>query len=198
MANEYAQLATLKSMLNIETADTTSDALLSMALTTASRAIDRMTSRRFWLDAAPTQRIYNPNQRAAWDATGQLLMVDDIGDTSGLVVEVGSGSSWTAITKYETVPENALADGRPITALLRVYGFWGYLQGRVRVTARFGWPTVPDEVVQATLIQASRLYKRKDSPEGVIGSAEWGVVRLARVDPDVQALVGNFALPGFG
>jgi hypothetical protein len=67
---------------------------------------------------------------------------------------------------------------------------------RVRVTAKWGWPAVPDTVVQATLIQASRLYRRKDSPEGVLGSAEWGTVRLGRVDPDVYALIQQLILPG--
>jgi hypothetical protein len=52
--------------------------------------------------------------------------------------------------------------------------------------------------VQATLIQAARLYRRKDSPEGVTGSAEWGVVRLPRIDPDVSALIKDLTLPGIG
>jgi hypothetical protein len=42
-----------------------------------------------------------------------------------------------------------------------------------------------------------RLYKRKDSPEGVLGTAEWGgPVRLSRVDPDVAALLTPFVIPG--
>jgi hypothetical protein len=57
---------------------------------------------------------------------------------------------------------------------------------------------VPDEVVQATLLQAGRLYRRKDSPEGVTGSADWGMVRLPRLDPDVMALIEPYMLPGFG
>ncbi|MDX2921298.1 hypothetical protein PV370_25695, partial [Streptomyces sp. NE06-03C] len=74
----------------------------------------------------------------------------------------------------------------------------GVVGAGVQVTARWGWPAVPDEIVQATLIQAARLYKRKDSPEGVTGSAEWGVVRLSRRDPDVWALIEHYVLPGFG
>jgi hypothetical protein len=56
---------------------------------------------------------------------------------------------------------------------------------------------IPDEVTEATLIQASRLYKRKDSPEGITGSAELGVVRLGRTDPDVYELTKRFVLSGF-
>lgn len=198
MANEYSDLATLKQSLNMDSGDTSRDALLSKALTSASRSIDKATGRRFWLDSAPVARTYRLSGRTVLEADGEVLVVDDIGTLSGLVVETGSSSSWTAVTGYETTPDNALTDARPITGLLRVNGVWGYQPSRVRVTARFGWPAVPDDVVQAALIQASRLFKRKDSPEGVTGSAEWGVVRLSRRDPDVWNLIEPYVLPGFG
>jgi hypothetical protein len=198
VANEYADLATLKAHLNIESSDTTRDTLLNQALASASRGIDRDTGRRFFLDAAGVARTFNPSGKTVCDAAGERLLVNDIGSVTGLVVETGSAGSFTAVTDYETAPDNALVDSRPITALLRTSGTWGSGTARVRVTARWGWPSVPDEVVQATLIQAARLYRRKDSPEGVTGSAEWGVVRLSRVDPDVYALIKHFLLPGFG
>lgn len=197
MANEYSDLATLKLQLGVT--DTARDTLLTSALASASRAIDQMTGRRFYLDAVAVQRTYNPYGRVVCDAAGEVLLVDDIGSVTGLVVETGPASGpWTAVTDYETTPDNALARGRPVTGLLRTAGTWVSGTSRVRVTALWGWPAVPDEIVQATIIQASRLFKRKDSPEGVTGSAEWGVVRLSRVDPDVHALVQHYVLPGFG
>ncbi|WP_432247709.1 phage gp6-like head-tail connector protein [Streptomyces sanyensis] len=199
MANEYADTDTLKEHLGIEASDTSRDTVLALVLASASRGIDRDTGRRFWLDPAPTVRTYRPQRRTARDREGDVLLVDDIGSLSaGMVVESGSGTSWTAVTGYELLPENALADGRPATGLLLGAGGWGGSGTWVRVTTRFGWPTVPDEIVQATLIQAARLFKRKDSPEGVTGSAEWGVVRVSRIDPDVQALIKHFVLPAFG
>lgn len=198
VANEYVDLPTLKSALGVESDDTTRDTLLASALAAASRGIDRMTGRRFWLDTTAVERTYNPRGRTVCDTDGERLIVDDIGVTMGMVVETGSGASWSAVTGYETAPDNALVQGRPVTALLQPAGSWGYGTCRVRVTARFGWPAIPDEVVEATKIQAARLYRRKDSPEGVTGSAEWGVVRLSRVDPDVYALVQHLTLPGFG
>lgn len=198
MANEYATLADLKSMAQVDVSDTTRDTLLNMALASASRGIDAMTGRRFYLDAAAGQRTFNPRGRVVRDVDGERLLVDDIGDAAGLVVETGSGGSWTAVTGFESAPDNALVRGRPITALLLTSGMWVTGTSRVRVTARWGWPAIPDQVVQATLIQASRLFKRKDSPEGVTGSAEWGVVRLSRVDPDVYELIKHYIVPGFG
>ncbi|MEV6571866.1 phage gp6-like head-tail connector protein [Streptomyces sp. NPDC051577] len=197
MAATYADLGTLKRQLSLDDDDDTRDAQLDQALNTASRYIDRATGRRFWLDAEPAERVYRPQGRTVIEDDGAALVVDDIGSTSGLVVETGSAAAWSTIATWETLPDNALALGRPITALLRSGG-WGSGTSRVRVTARHGWPAVPDEIVQATLIQANRLYKRKDSPEGVTGSADWGVVRLSRRDPDVWNLIEPYVLPGFG
>lgn len=201
MANEYTTLATLKSLLNIESSDTTSDALLAQANAAASRGIDRITGRRFWIDPSATQRVYSPKGRVLNDLGGARFLVDDIGSTTGLVVELGStGGGWTALTDYETGPDNALVRGEPITELIRPTSIWGWgdTRTRIRVTAKFGWPAIPDEVAQATQIQALRLYRRKDSPDGVTGSAEWGVVRLSRIDPDVAALIEKLQLPGIG
>ncbi|WP_031516782.1 head-tail connector protein [Streptomyces sp. NRRL F-5123] len=197
MATSYGTLADLKARLNIEPDDTTRDALLTSALGAASRGIERATGRRFWLDEEPVTRTYNPRQRLVREDDGELLRTDDIGAVDGLVVEIGQTGSFAAVTDYEPWPDNALADGEPITGLLRVMNIWAIPIMRIRVTAQFGWPAVPDEVTEAALIQANRLYKRKDSPEGIIGNAEWGVVRLSRRDPDVWNLIEQFVLPGF-
>jgi hypothetical protein len=198
VANEYGDLGALKERLGIESSDTSRDSLLTKALAAASRGIDRATGRRFWLDPAVVARTFNPRGRVVREADGDVFLVDDIGSIAGLIVETGSGASFAAVTGYETAPDNALLDGQPITGLRRVNGFWGTATSRVRITARFGWPSVPDDVAEAALIQAARLFRRKDSPEGVTGSAEWGVVRLSRRDPDVWNLIEPFILPGFG
>lgn len=193
--HEYADRAALKDALGIETDDDTRDALLDRALAAASRGIDTATGRRFWLDDEPTARVYRTAGRTLWGDLGQILNVDDIGIATGLAIATGTPGAWSTVADVETTPDNALARGRPITGLL-VSGGWG--AQRVQVTAQWGWPAVPDEIAQATVIQAARLYRRKDSPEGVTGSAEWGVVRLSRRDPDVWALIEHFILPGFG
>lgn len=198
MANEYVTLEDLKVQLGIEAADITRDALLDRARRSASRSIDKTCGRRFWLDASAVQRTFNPRGRIVREDDGDLFLVDDIGSIAGLVVETGSGASFTAVTGYETNPDNALADGKPVTGLLRPLATWGIATTRLRVTAKFGWPAVPDDIAEAAMIQATRLFKRKDSPEGIIGSAEWGVRNLSRRDPDVWALIEPYILPGFG
>lgn len=199
MANEYAALSLLKNSLGIS--DYLRDDLLNQALASASRSIDRTCGQRFYLDTSTSQRTYNPARRVCADESGELLLIDPIGSLTGLVVETGSGSSWAAITDYETYPDNAIADGVPVTGLLRASSLWSWNYGsttRVRVTALWGWPAVPEAIETATLIQASRFFKRKDSPEGVLGSADWGAVRLSRRDPDVWNLIEPYVLPGLG
>jgi hypothetical protein len=49
----------------------------------------------------------------------------------------------------------------------------------------------PADLAEAETIYAARLYTRKDSPEGVAGWGELGVIRL-RDDPDVRRLIGPY------
>lgn len=193
----YASLVELKDAMHIT--DTDRDALLTRNLNAASRYIDRSCGRRFWLDPAPVARILNPRRRLVPDRDGSRLLVDDIGSLTGLIVEGGRAPSWSTITTaMEAEPTDAVERGLPITSLLYVGGYFPPGLGqRIRVTARWGYPAVPDEIVQATLIQANRLFKRKDSPEGIIGSADWGGVRLGRADPDVYALIEHHILHNF-
>jgi hypothetical protein len=183
-ATTYATLPELKAMRGID--DTDDDLMLGKALVVASRRIDGKTNRRFWLDDEAVARTFS----AAGRVTAGRLLVDDIGSLDDLVVETGTTGSWTATTDYETGPDNALSQGWPVTEL--VASGWSC---RVRITARWGWPAVPEDIQMATLMLASRLYLRKDSPQGVLNSAEWGPVRVSRWDPDVEALVAPYIQP---
>lgn len=192
----YASIDAVKDALKIT--DNSRDELLTSALSAASRHIDRTCGRRFWLDAEPTARTLNARGRTVEDDDGEHLLVADIGDLDALRVEVGFGSSWSDITdSVEAEPTDALGQQRPVTSLLTDRWPVGRRQ-RVRITTRWGWPEVPAVVDQASQLQATRLFKRKDSPEGISGSAEWGVIRLTRVDPDVYGLIEKLVLPGIG
>lgn len=191
MAHEYIELAALKSARRIDPADTSEDAALQREITAASRRIDDRCGRRFYLDETATARTFTPAGSLLADGT---LLIDDIGSTVGLVVEAGQGSSWSTIDSdsYEFLPDNALVQSKPITGIKRLWATWDR-SIRVRVTARWGYPTVPDGVVSATLILANKLYLRKDSPEGILRADG---IRVSRLDPDVEALIEAHILPG--
>lgn len=195
MANEYAELEELKVGMRRMTS-TADDEWLQNALTRASRAIDRRTGRRFYKDGAATARVYRTPGNTLWEVWGETLLVDDISTGSGLVVEGGDGTTWTTLSGITTGPDNAIVQGRAIETLtydnscLSVYP-------KVRVTADWGWPAVPDDIVSATLLLANRRFMRRDSPEGVSGWSQEGPVRVSRFDPDIEDLVEDYVRDGF-
>lgn len=196
---DYTDLATVKANLNIDDEDDVDDAILAAVIAAASQQIDQYCGRTFVAAGSASARVVDARGRTHRGPDGDVLLVDDIGALSGLTVETGppGGSSWSDVTaRVEALPLDAIARGWPVTELLLIGGVW---PARVRVTAAWGWPSTPAVVEQAAVIQAIRLYKRKDSPEGVLGSTEWsGPVRVTRVDPDVQALLRPLVLPGIG
>jgi hypothetical protein len=65
----------------------------------------------------------------------------------------------------------------------------------VKVTGTFGWASVPEPVKFASIIQASRLFKRLESPLGVAGVSDIGIMRVgANIDGDVAQLINPFRL----
>jgi hypothetical protein len=192
ITNGYCTLSELKSAARI--ADNVDDALLERAVEAASRRIDGECSRRFYVDTATSARTYAANRNA-------FLFVDDISTTTGLVVKVDdqmSGSFSTTLTvnvDYQTEPSNAVTQGEPIT-LLRALdtGFPVAENGRtlIEVTAKWGWPSVPHAIREATVLLASRQFKRLDSPLGVAGFGDLGAIVVRRIDPDVAAMVAPY------
>lgn len=195
----YATLNELKAFVSIPTADTQDDTALQLALDAASTQIDGYTDRLFTADSSPTTRWYSVAN------TGRVE-VDPISTTTGLVVATddnGDGvaeTTWTLNTDYRLEPINAAlaTPVEPWTTLVALGTRWfPRLQYRpgVSVTAKFGWPgTAPQAVKLAALIQASRLFKRKDAPFGVAGSVEFGseMRLLNELDRDAQNLLRPF------
>lgn len=190
VTNGYITLANLKTYLKID--DSVEDALLEQIIESASRSIDRIANRRFYLDAQASARTYRP--------IGNLrVQVDDFGSTTGLVVKTDPdstgtyGTTFTLNQDYIVEPTNALAKGRPYTTITIVgptafslpVNYWP----QVQVTARWGWPAVPDDIEQATYILSADLYKRKDSIGGVLGLSELGAIRMSPLGRDITAMV---------
>lgn len=197
----YISLSLLKEELGIT--DTDRDNLLDQAIDAAEYAIDTRAGRTgrapggaFGQDASASARQYRTVGRVNRDDAGApALLVDDIATDTDLMVESGSNGSWSTVDAgdYELEPDNAFTLGRPVTRIRRTSGAWST---RVRVTAVWGWPQIPEDIIRAALLQAGRLYRRKDSPEGVTGSADWGLIRLPHLDPDVRKLVEPYRIPG--
>jgi hypothetical protein len=197
----YATLAEFRAYLKLpaSTEDTEAEdaAIYSPAIEAASRVIDSSCSRQFGFtddgeeepEAAVATFSYLPfylTREAQW-----CISVDDLFSTDDLEVD---GTAYDA-TVHRFLPLNAPDKGRPYTYLVLLSGSF-VASTPVEVTALFGWPAVPDAIKNATLLQASRIVKRRDAPFGVAGSPEMGneIRLLAKLDPDVAVMVGPYRM----
>jgi hypothetical protein len=192
LTNAYCTLSDLKTSLAIE--DIADDTALEAAILTASRMVDDYTGRFFYRDgttAAPVVRYYTAQD---W----YTCNVDDFVSLSQIATDDNFDQLYTTIWQsddYMVEPVNNPRRGWPLSRLLAIdsYIFPYNLPQSVKVTAVWGWPSIPAEIAMATKLQASRLFIRRQSPFGIAGTPDLGTVRLSsRLDPDVEALIRPF------
>lgn len=185
-APNYATATDLRTFKRIEEAG--DDAALTRDCAAASRAVDTACRRQFGqVDTAEARSYdveYDPS-RGRWFA-----VIDDLQDLTNVEVllddvDVTVDVSW--------LPTNADKIGRPYTRVVLPSS-----GTTVEITGLWGWTAVPDEVVEATLLQASRFTTRRDAPWGIAGSPDMGsqVRLLARVDPDVAVQLAGLVRLG--
>jgi hypothetical protein len=196
ITNGYTTRNQIKAALRIGTADTLDDELIDNCAGAASRLIDGYCNRQFWSLGTPTTRVYTAENDFYCnidDIAGTAITLRTSGATDGNFDVTWSPSDW------QLEPLNGRLDGLE-WAYDKIRAVGDYLfptvnanygeQALVQVTAVFGWPSVPEPVTQATIIQASRIFKRYDSPLGVAGFGDLGAIRVSRfLDPDMAQLV---------
>lgn len=193
LGDSYCTLAELKTRLGIS--DTTDDTVLTAAVSSASRQVELYCRRQFNDAGSTSSRVFVPTSPT-------LTMVDDFWTTTGLVVSTMTGDDgmfdtiW-ADTDYQLEPLNGIQAGITgwpywrIRATQSNYYYRGRFTGSVQVTARWGWASVPAPVKEATLALAEEIYKLKDSPYGIAGFGEFGMVRV-RENPKIVSLLMNY------
>jgi hypothetical protein len=187
ITNGYATLSEIKASARIT--DTIDDSLLELAVESASRMIDSYTQRYFYNSGTAT-RLFVPQDN-------YVTEIDDAISISQIETSDGDNFGVTWQTKdYQLEPLNGIVDGltsHPATRIRAVDDFlFNVLAGEatVRVTGVWGWSAVPIAVKQATIIQGARIFKRNDSPLGIAGFGDMGVIRVgSQLDPDVRQLV---------
>jgi hypothetical protein len=188
ITNGYATLAEVKAAMRI--IDGVDDDLLELAIDAASRQIDGHCERVFY--STETARVYT-----ALD--NYLVEIDDLAAITELLTSSdgdGFDTTWTS-TDYQLEPLNGQAGGisSPATFIRATGDFLFPRLGQealVKVTGTFGWSAIPTAIKQATLILAQRQFKRYDSPLGVAGIGDIGIIRVSRIDPDVASLIAPF------
>lgn len=202
MTTSYVSLTLAKNQIGVPLSDTQDDALITQALATTTLAINKKTGQLgtgFNRDTVASARFFHA-------VHPELLTVDAIPDGS-LITSVAVGNAgqpantYTTIidpTSYEALPRNNVAIGRAIDTLRSIYAVWPttpYIN--LMVVAPWGWPAVPDTVVQAQLIWMARIFRRKDSQDGIAGQSNFGPIRVGKMDPDVEEMLAGYARGGF-
>lgn len=184
----YASTDQIKAALRIT--DDVDNSLINMAGSAASELIDGYCQRTFGTVAET--RYFAPHD-------SYVINIDDLAGTA-ITLQTSTLSdqvydvTWAA-KDYQLEPLNAVADGLswPYTRIRAVDDYifpTAYGEKTVKITGTFGFPAVPASITQAAVIQASRIFKRLDSPLGIAGFGEMGAMRVSKgLDPDVAQLV---------
>jgi Phage gp6-like head-tail connector protein len=200
----YTSVEEVKSRLKIT--DTNDDDILHGAVQAAARAIEGYCGRFFY--QITETRTYRP-----W--TLYELPIDDLVSITQLAVDYdGDGifeSVWTNGVDYELQigfdEFNAMATGeqQPYTFVRvinaagggRFFPFvWPFSRlDRIQIMGTWGWPEVPFGIAEATRQVASEFYKLKDSPFGMVGTSEFGVVRVPKQNPYITKLLTPYVHP---
>ncbi len=198
IVNGYCALSELKTYLGLSGSG--QDDNLENAIEGASREIDQYTGRIFY-QTSSQDNYYTPNNFF-------IQAVDDISTATGLVVKLDTtddgthNKTLTKDTDFALLPvnvTNALDQNQPYTHIKILDNrsserFDPDIFNNIKVTAQFGFSSVPDAIKQATFLQATRLFKRKDSPFSVYGNPETGTAELFnKFDPDALKLIKGYS-----
>ena len=194
IANGYATLNQVKAALRIS--DATDDSLIEMATESASRLIDAYCGRNF-LNAGTATRYFHADDP-------YVVQIDDARSISAVATSTSEDGvydvNWDVTAHTGDVQAEPLNDyvGGIVWPYTRLRAIGDYLfpvdrETTVKVTAVFGWASTPKVVEQATVLQAMRLFARLQSPLGVAGVSDTGIMRVSRgLDTDVSQLVEGY------
>jgi len=203
MAGQYIDKADLKAYIGLS--GTAQDDNIDNAIDSACRLIDKICGRRFYQDSVVNAKTFTPNNSL-------YLETPDISTTTGLIVKLDDNDdgiyekTLTINTDFIVEPTNPrinrIIDG---TTYYEPYNkitildtrsserFDPTIKNNIQVTAKWGWTSIPSDIITATLIQSLRYFKRKDTPFNTYGDVNTGVHELfAKIDPDVQTLLKGY------
>lgn len=172
IGDPYVSLDELKDYLKMTNKDSYDDALQD-ALASVTSEIEAKCNRQFNKATSASQRSYYPDNRC-------LVKVHDFYTTDDLVVTV-NGSALIEGTDFELHPLDGIVDGRSGWPYwkIRLIGGRAFPMSQstgapIKVTARWGWNSIPAPIKQASLIMAAETFQLKDAPLGVAGMDAFG------------------------
>lgn len=193
ITNGYATLSDVKAALRIT--DSVDDALIEVAIESASREIDGYCERVFY-DVGTATKTFLPEDTF-------LVEIDDLQSIEHLKTDTsGDGTfdtTWSA-SDYQLEPLNQFTSGlaQPFTRIRAIGQYLfpifdvknaNYYQASIEVKGVWGFATVPTAVKQACILSSMRQFKRYDAPLGIAGFGDFGPMRVTRIDPDIEQML---------
>ena len=172
--------------------DPTDDDDLIRAINTASRNIEVYCGR--WFYAAAQTRYYDTD-------FDDLVFTDDIISITSLKTDADSDgvyeTTWQT-SDYILLPRDA-ANEVPPGSYRRIQrapnGSYYFPQApdAIQIVGSFGYSAIPSPVNSACLIHAFECFKRKDQPNMIAGTTEYGAIRKkAGMDADAMMYLAPF------
>lgn len=199
MATTYALLDDVKDALRIS--DDRDDVVLAGIIESASRSIDQYCDRYFGqtgTESSPVQRLYRAT------STRQVL-IDDLVTLTDLEVDYsGYAETFTSLGADSVIkqPVNAatLVPPQPFTVLLaKPRTVLPMAPGWVRASGVWGWPSIPQQIRDACVLQSTRLFKSRDIPLGYASGGDgMGTIVIpgSGLHPDARVLCDPFRRMG--
>lgn len=197
LSDPYATVA--QYVAEVTKSDSSDNARIAAHLLAMSRVLDSELGRCFNKDDTAVARYFNAEERGYdYERCGYLrsLEVDDIADGEDLVIAIDTGRDGTYATTleasdYQLRPRNALvqAEPRPYTEIF-LPGYTGATRGAwlpgedLRITAKWGWPSVPQAIVTAC-IQLTAILRMESPRASQQMSAPNMVVRTSKEAQDI-------------
>lgn len=196
LGGPYVTLAQLKAWLGISDSNTAQDGNLSSRILSASADISSWCHRQFGRSEVATERTFRVGRTGVdvhdfWTAEG-LAVVPYLGTTAG--------SAWD-VSALALEPRDGIVNETPGWPYRRISTSYGdhplnmaffYSASTVKVTAKWGWENVPENVVTACLMLASSDAKAKDAPFGVAGFGDYAI--RVRSNPMVEEKLRDYVI----
>ena len=186
----------VKEALGIPIPDDVDDTRIDLACLAATQMIQQYCQRQFTADDTASARVFVPESY-------YLTFTEDFYTTTGLIVQSDPGldgswsQTWTT-DDYQLEPLNQEQYGEawPYHTIRTIGSLWfpeDYGRVTLKVTAKWGWASVPSAVKQAAILQAITIFKSSDAPFGATPFADTGILRLrSALHPTAAALVQNY------
>jgi hypothetical protein len=191
----YATLAEFKAYRAVRGVttgtDATDDTVMEDIVELSSRFIDGQTGRRFFKNSTDETRYFTAKE-------DNYIEVDDLSAAPTTVsVDYLNSRSYTDLsaTDFELDPLNASLDGMPFTGMYILPTSATYfpvnVRNGVKVAAKFGFPSVPDDIKELTLALSQNIYQSRSgqSSAGNVSVTASGIVIRPQDMPDFGQLI---------